>query len=113
MADYGSLGKLLRYECQVAALPADSLAGKALQQRLKLEELALPVLAVLTTDDDVLASLDATSMVDDGVFSPERVSGLVKMYACSPLDARAVLARGLATAVKSKRQVFVYLSAPG
>ena len=96
----------------MAALPASSLAGKALRERLELGELALPTLAVLTTDDDVLASLGAERMVDDGAFSLERVRGLVQMNACSPLDARAVLARGIATARKSKRHVFVYLSAP-
>jgi len=113
MADYQVLGKLLRYECQVAALPADSLAGKALRESLQLEELALPTLAILTTDDDVLGSLGAAQMVDDGgEFSAKRVSGLVKRNTCSPLDARAVLDRGIETAKKSKRHAFVYLSAP-
>jgi len=113
MADYGGLARLLLYECQVAALPADSLAGKALRERLRLEELALPTLAILTTGDDVLGSLGAAQMLDDaGAFSAKRVSDLVKRSACSPLDARAVLNRGIETAKKSKRHVFVYLSAP-
>lgn len=107
-----TLSKPLLYECQVVALPADSLAGKALRERLKLGDLALPALALLTTDDEVLATLDAQRMTKDGVLAPETVRTLVEKHACAPLDARAVLAAGLATAKKSKRHAFVYLSAP-
>jgi hypothetical protein len=112
MTAYNTLGKLLRYEYQVVALPAASLAGTALRGRLGLKELALPALAVLDTDDAVLGRMDAKGMAADGSFSAGRVRAFLESKECVPRLAREVLADGLAVAKKSARDAFVYLSAP-
>ena len=112
MADYRAIGKLIRYEYQIAALPAHSLPGTAVRKRLGLSDLALPAMAALSTKGEVLGTLSAKQMVEGDSFSPDAVQSFVKKYTCSPADAREVLAAGLATAKKSKRHVFVYLSAP-
>ncbi len=116
LADYRALGKLLRYEYQIAALPAASVAGKATRKRLGLDDLALPALAVLSADEETdkqrLGTLSAEHMVEGDAFAPELVRKFLKQHACEPLHARKVLADGLALAKKDKRHVFVYLSAP-
>lgn len=110
--NYATLGKLLRYEYQVAALPADSLAGKALRGQLGLGELALPTLAVLDTEDMVLSKMGAQQMLAEGRFSTKLVRSFLDQQHCEPLNAREVLADALAVATASKRHAFVYLSAP-
>ena len=112
MADYKVLGKLLRYEYQVAALPAASLPGTALRGRRVLKDVALPALAVLDTEDAVLDRLDAEGMVQSAEFAPGRVRTFLEKNECAPRHARKVLADGLAIAKKSARDAFVYLSAP-
>ena len=112
LADYRVLGKLLRYEYQIAALPAASVAGKATCKRLGLDALALPALVALNADEEVLGKLSAEHMVEADAFAPDLVRKFLKQHACEPLHARKVLADGLAVAKKDKRHVFVYLSAP-
>ena len=112
MSDYETLGKLLRYECQVAALPVASLPGTALRKQLGLRDVTLPALALLDTDDRVLGTLSAAEMVEDGSFAPARVRSFVQKNACAPQVAREVLAAGLATAKQSGRHALVYLTAP-
>ena len=106
------LGKLLRYEYQVAALPASSKPAAALRERLRLRDLDLPVLAVLDTDDAVLDTLNAKTMVTNGAFDVEKVRTFLEKHSCEPVAARRVLADALAVAKKSERDAFVYLSAP-
>ena len=112
VANYRQLGKLIKYEYQLAALPTTSLAATHLRKQLGLDKLALPALAALDTEDRVVAHLDAKAMAPDGRFELDLVSRFLEKNACAPLDARKVLAAGIATAKKSKREVFVYLSAP-
>ena len=112
MTEYQTLGELLRYEYQVAAMPAASLAGTALRGRLGLKDLALPALAVLDTKGAVLGRLDAKGMAADGSFSPGQVRTFLEKNESAPRHARKVLADGLAIAKKSARDAFVYLSAP-
>ncbi len=112
MADYRAIGKLIRYEYQVAALPAHSLPGTAARKRLGLSDLALPAMVALSTKDEVLGTLSARQMVEGDLFSSDAVQSFLKKHTCAPADARRVLTAGLATAKKSKRHVFVYLSAP-
>ena len=66
IGNYRSLGKLLRYEYQLAALPASSLAGKTVRKKLRLAQLEPPILAVLDTEDRPLGSIDAAAMSADG-----------------------------------------------
>lgn len=112
LGNYRGLGKLLRYEYQLAAQPAASVAGRALRQRLRLGDVATPTLAVLDTDDKLLGSLGGEQMAVDGAFTAGPVEAFLKKNNCSPRHARKVLAEGIAAAKKSKRKVFVYLSAP-
>lgn len=112
LTDDQALGKLLRYEFQLAAQPAASLAGEALRQKLQLADVALPALAVLDTGDRLLATITPEQMTTDGRFDAARVREALEAHACAPLSARAVLAQGLTTAKNSERQAFVYLSAP-
>lgn len=112
MADYRALGKLLRYEYQVVALPAVSRPARALRSRLRLPELALPALVVLDTDDAVRDTMGAAQMVANEAFAADRVRSFLQRHACTPLHARRVLAAGLADAKRSGRHAFVYLSAP-
>ena len=112
MANYRKLGKLLRYEYQVAAVPADSVAGIALRTRLGITDLALPALLVLTTDDQVLETFGARLMLDGDDFATEQVHALLGRHKRAPQNAREVLAAGLAAAKKNKRHAFIYLSAP-
>ena len=112
LADYRTLGKLVRYEYQVAALPGTSTPAAALCKRLRLVEGDLPVLVVLDSGERVLDTLKAEDMVADGTFVLERVRSFLEKHMCAHLHARTVLADGLAVAKKTKRSVFVYLSAP-
>ncbi len=105
--DYRTLGKLLRYEYKLVALPATSLAGTAIRKRLDLAGLALPALAALSTEDKVLGTLGAGQASEN-----DRVRGFLKKHGCAPLHAREILASALETAKRSKRLVFLYLSAP-
>lgn len=111
-SNYRVMGKLLKYEYQVVALPVSSLPGRAIKERLRLGMLAFPALAVLNAKDEVLGTLSAEQMVADAVFSADRVRGFLEKHKCAPVDARKVLAAGIAAAKKSKRHAFVYLSAP-
>ncbi len=112
MADYRALGKLLKYEYQLVALPAASLAGKVLRKRLDLGQLTLPTLAVLSIENELLGTMSSKRMGADGGFAADRVSSFLKKHACTPVHARKVLADGLATARQSNRNAFIYLSAP-
>ncbi|MAG56338.1 MAG: hypothetical protein CMJ83_08620 [Planctomycetes bacterium] len=112
LGNYRSLGKLLKYEYQLAALPAASIAAKALRTQLKLEDQALPVLAALDTDDKVVGTLNAGEMLGSAGIVVKSVRTFLEAHACAPLDARKVLAEGLASATASKRHVLLYLSAP-
>ena len=112
IANYRQLGKLIKYEYQLAAQPAASLAATQLREKLKLDPLALPTLVALDTDDGVLGVLPAKAMVSEGGFGVGKVRGFLEQHVCTPLDANKVLAEGVLEAKKSKRQVFVYLSAP-
>lgn len=111
LGDNAGLGKLLRYEYQLASVPAASVAGKALRERLQLAD-ATPTLAVLDTDDRVLATIAPEQMQADGAFDATGVRKVLEAHGCAPLPAREVLAKGLAEAKQSRRQAFVYLSAP-
>jgi len=51
-------------------------------------------------------------MLDDDRFAPDRVRSFLSSHVATPVDARDVLAQGIAAADKSKRHAFVYLSAP-
>lgn len=112
LASYRELGKLLRYEYQVAAQPAASLAGRTLRDDLGLSDLTLPALAVLTAEDKVVARIGAKEMLSGDTFDPGRAKAFLKKHGCAPLDARAVLSRGIAEAKGSDRHVLLYLSAP-
>jgi len=112
VANYRQLGKLIRYEYQLAALPTGSLAATHLREKLGLQDLALPILAALDTEDRLLATLDSSAMAPGGAFELKRVASFLEEHACPPLDAREVLAAGIAAAKKSQREVFVYFSAP-
>ncbi|MEM7205602.1 MAG: hypothetical protein AAF628_35430 [Planctomycetota bacterium] len=94
--------KLVRYEYQRVALPVATLPATALAHRLELGDLQAPALVALDTDDVVLGT--ATD--------PEQVLEFLRAHVSAPVDARAVLARGLETAKHSERNAFVYLSAP-
>lgn len=102
------LGRLLKYEYQLAAMPATSTAGKALRQRFDLGDLELPTLVALDRKESALGRL---GMSQDNL-SADAVKGFLEQHACTPLDARKVLAAGLDRAKKTKRHLFVYLSAP-
>ena len=112
LSDYRALGKLLKYEYQLAALPADSRPGKAVRHRLKLGDLALPALVALTSDDAVLGTLPAEKIGTGNGAVTDRIRGFLEAHKCAPLHARKILADGLATARQTERQVFIYLSAP-
>lgn len=105
LADYRALGKSLRYEYQLAALPSDSLAGSALRKTLRLDPKAIPALAILDTNDTPLASLH-------GDLSTSRVRAFLEKHAAPPVDAKRTLADALGVARLTGRKVFVYLSAP-
>ena len=60
----------------------------------------------------MLAALDGKAMAATGEFSMKSTKGFLEANAAKPLDANAVFAAGMAEAEKSKRKVFVYLSAP-
>ena len=72
-------------------------------------KLDLPTVAVLSATDEVLGTLNAK---ESGSFAPDRVRTFLEKHSCAPLDARKVLADGLAVAKKDGRHVFLYLSAP-
>lgn len=111
--DYRNLGKLLRYEYQLAAQPANSLAGRDLRQTLELDEaLVLPALFVLDADDRVVATLQASDMGDAGAIDTDRLRRFLEAHKTVAVDARETLEQGLALARKSQRKTFVYLSAP-
>ncbi len=112
LSNYRQLGKLLRYEYQVAAQPASSLAGRTLRKALGLSDVALPTLAVLTTTDEVVERLGAKGMLSGDSFDPERVKAFLQKHGCEPASARTVLSRGIAEAKGSDRHVLLYLSAP-
>ncbi len=112
IADRRNLGKLIKYEYRLAALPVGSVAASHLRKKLALEDLALPLLAILDTEDRLLATLDAKGLAPEGAFGQERVKNFLQELSCPPLDARKVLDEGIAAARESKRSVFVYLSAP-
>lgn len=112
MANYRQLGKQLKYEYQVAALPATSLAATHLRKTLGLADYALPILAALDTEDRLLAAVGADAIATEGEFKLAAVTEFLGKFVCTPLDARKVLEDGITEAKKSKRQVFVYLSAP-
>lgn len=109
--EYRNLGKLVRYEYQLAAQPAQSLAARHLRLKLALDDtLTLPALIVLDTEDRVLGTLEKDAMTgEDDMPSVRR---FLEEHKAKALDARAVLETGLALAKKTQRQTFVYLSAP-
>lgn len=111
LGNYRALGKFVKYEYQLTALPAASLPGRALHSKLALGELRLPALVVLDTKDKVLGTLSAAQMVDEGPVV-DRVKKFLEEYKCEPVHARKTIANALTVAKKTKRQVFVYLSAP-
>lgn len=112
LGNYRVLGKLVRYEYQLAAQPGTSLAARAAVTRLRIEQPDAPALIALTPADEVLGTLSRSGMVSDGQFDPARVKGFLDTHVATPVDARDVLAQGIAAARKSKRHAFVYLSAP-
>lgn len=112
MFNYRTLGKLLKYEYQLAAMPAHSLAGTALRKRLGLQEIELPALVALNTEDQVVGRLPASKMLKGDQFEAGQVREFLETHKCAPRNARKVLAEGLARAKKDQRDVFVYLSAP-
>ena len=112
MNNYGTLGKLLRYEYQMVALPANSLAGAALRKQRKLGEIELPALVVLSATDQRLGQMTAPQMSREGRFSSKAVRAFLESHKCTPRNATEVLSEANARAKKSRRDVFVYLSAP-
>lgn len=112
MNNYGTLGKLLRYEYQLSAIPARSVAGSALRKQLGMEDVELPALVALTSKDKPLGQLTASQMFRDGRFSSKTVRAFLESHKCSPKNAREVLTEGQSRAKKNKRDLFVYLSAP-
>lgn len=114
MADYRTLGKLLKYEYQLAPLAGGSKQIDAVAKKLRLgiDTLALPAFAAVSTDGAVLGILDATGMTAEERFSTVAVREFLEQHKAAPVDARKVLADGLAAAQKTGRHVFVYLSAP-
>ncbi len=101
----GGLGRLLRYEYQVAAQPASSPAGRALRRRFGLAESALPTVAVVTAREELLGHLGGASVTDD-------LKSLLERHECEPLDARSVLGAQLKVAKDAGKHVLLYLSAP-
>ena len=112
MNNYGTLGKLLRYEYQMTALPANSLAGSALRKQLNLGEIELPALVVLSATGQRLGQLTASQMSREDRFSSKAVRAFLESHKCTPKDANQVLSEANARAKKSQRDVFIYLSAP-
>ena len=96
----------------MAALPGASRPGRAAARRLRLDRLALPALVAVSVDAEVLGTLSAREMVDAGRLAASRVRAFLEKHKCASVDARRVLAAGLATAKETGRHAFVYLSAP-
>jgi len=115
IADYRSLGKLIRYEYQHVSVAGDSAQGKELAERIGIagaDESSLPNLAVLAADGKVLALLSPSDMTENGKLDLAAVRRYLEAHQAPPLQARKVLAAGIALAEKTRRQVFVFLSAP-
>jgi hypothetical protein len=106
------LTRLLRYDYQLAAIPAASVAGIALSKQFGLDKIAAPSLVILTAKDQKLAQLTSSQVYHDGTCDVKAVQSLLDTHKCSPKNARTVLSEGIARAKKTKRDVFVYLSAP-
>ena len=68
LENYRSLGKLLKYEYQLAAVPGASLPGKAAEKRLGLSRLHLPALVAVTVEDEVLGTLNARLKASGGSY---------------------------------------------
>ncbi len=107
------LRRLLLYEYQVVATEADGTRAAEIGRDLGLgSSMALPALVVATPDGEWAATLTADGMVEDSALSTDRVQRFLNQHKAQPLDARAVLAKGLATAKRKDVHAFVYLSAP-
>ena len=100
------LGRLVRYEYQMVALPAESLAGKHLRQRFRVPR--LPALVALDTADQRLG----VYAPEAGEISIQQAEKFLTAHKCAPLDAREVLASGQAAAKGADKHLLVYLSAP-
>jgi hypothetical protein len=112
IGNYGVLGKLIRYEYQLVAIPHASLPGKAVSQRLGQGKLPAPALVVLDTNDAVLETFRTADLVQGEAFDVKRVRRMLEKHKCKPVDARQTIADALTAADRSKRQVLIYLSAP-
>ena len=114
LGNYRDFGKLLKYEYQLAAQPANSLAARHLRAKLDLpKKLHLPTLVKLdATTLAVLGTLQADAMRGEQGIDRKRLGAFLERDKAPAPKARAVLDRALALAQKTKRQVFVYLSAP-
>ena len=106
LGSYRALGKLLKWEYQLASVPDDSLAGAALRERLQLGDAAAPVVAALDTSERVLGTLHGADL------DTANVESFMKKHAAKPVDARKTLADAIGVARRTDRRVFVYLSAP-
>ena len=101
----GGASRLLRYEYQLAAQPASSVAGQALRKRFGLMDAGLPIAAILSADNELLGHVA-------GPGAGAKLGELLERHPCKPMNARSVLAASTKAAKQSGRHLLLYLSAP-
>ena len=104
------LRRLLAWDYELTAQPAESVAGRSLREQLGVE--ALPALAVLSSDGVVLGTLEGEQMMEGQVFVLGSIRRFLEAHRCEPVDARAVFSKALVEAQASGRRVLTVLTNP-
>jgi len=104
--------RLLSYEYQTAVVEGDGVRATALARRFEITDGRRPALVVLDAGGGHIHTISRAEMTADGAFDANAVTTALQTHVAPALNARDVLAQGLAEAKNSQRNAFIYLSAP-
>lgn len=107
-----AMSRPLLYEFETVTLKGDTAHQLAVQWKLPDALQQRPSLAVLDHTGKVLTGILPTQFLADGKLDGGKLLTLLQPHFCPPVDAETKLAKSLAEAKKSGRNVFVRFDAP-
>lgn len=107
-----TVSRTVLYEFETVTLKGDAAHELAVQWKLPDVLQQRPALAVLDHTGKLLAGILPTQFLGDGKLDGGKLLPLLQPHFCPPVDAEQKLAKSLAEAKKSGRNVFVRFDAP-
>lgn len=107
-----AVSRPLLYEFETVTLKGDTAHELAVRWKLPDALQQRPFLAVLDNAGKLLASIPPTQFLADGKLDGQQLLSQLQPHFCPPVDAETKLAKSLAEAKKSGRNVFVRFDAP-